>query len=114
MIVVRRWRDLKNRFDRPVVALGKFDGVHRGHQKLLAEVRRHARQRRAPSMALTFDVHPQSLIRPHRVPPLLTTPEEKVVQIALSKVDALFYLKFTASFAQVSAWHFAREGSARA
>lgn len=109
MIVVRRWRDLKNRFDRPVVALGKFDGVHRGHQKLLAEVRRHARQRRAPSMALTFDVHPQSLIRPHRVPPLLTTPEEKVAQIALSKVDALFYLKFTASFAQVSAWHFARD-----
>lgn len=109
MIVIRSWDDLKGRFRRPVVALGKFDGVHRGHQKLLAEVRRLAGKRGAPSMALTFDVHPNSLIRPHRVPPLLTTPEEKVKEIAGSKVDALMYLKFTPSFARLSAWEFARD-----
>jgi riboflavin kinase/FMN adenylyltransferase len=106
--VIRRWQDLKGRFARPVVALGKFDGVHRGHQKLLAEVKRLAAKRKAPSMAVTFDVHPHSLIRPHRVPPMLSTPEEKVEYIAASGMDALLYLKFTPEFASLTAWEFAR------
>ena len=109
VIVIRRWHELRGRFLRPVVALGKFDGVHRGHQKLLGEVRRLSRKRRVPSMALTFDVHPQSLIRPHRVPPLLSTPEEKIRCLAESGIDALFYVKFTPSFARIPAWEFARD-----
>lgn len=109
MIVIRRWRELKGHFLRPVVALGKFDGVHRGHQKLLGEVRRLSRKRRVPSMALTFDVHPYSLVKPHRVPPLLTTPEEKIRSLSESGIDALFYVKFTPSFARISAWEFARD-----
>ena len=73
MIVVRDVRELGASCARPVVALGKFDGFHRGHAKLLAAVLRLARRDGAPSMAVTFDVHPDSLLRPHQVPPLLTT-----------------------------------------
>ena len=109
MKVIRRWEDLKGKFARPVVALGKFDGVHRGHQKLLAEVKRLSEERKAPSMAVTFDVHPHSLTRPHRVPPTLSTPEEKVERIALAGMDALLYIKFTSEFAALSAWEFARD-----
>ncbi len=109
MIVVRRWQDLGGRFPQPVVALGKFDGVHRGHQKLLREVRRLAAAHRAPSMAVTFDVHPHSLLKPHSVPPVLATPEEKVRYLTESGIDALLYLRFTPAFARLSAWEFAKD-----
>jgi len=82
MIVVRDVRELGAGFTSPVVALGKFDGVHRGHAKLLAGVLRLARRDGAPAMAVTFDIHPDSLLRPHQVPPVLTTIEEKTVAIA--------------------------------
>lgn len=108
MIVVRRWQDLGGRFPRPVVALGKFDGVHRGHQKLIGDVVRLARARGVASMVVTFDIHPHSLLRPHKVPPALTTPEEKTELIGRSGADVLLYLSFTPSFARLSAWEFAR------
>ena len=73
LIVARDVRDLGPACARPIVALGKFDGVHRGHARLLAGVRRLATRAGAPAMAVTFDVHPDSLLRPHQVPPVLTT-----------------------------------------
>ncbi|HWR98668.1 MAG TPA: riboflavin biosynthesis protein RibF [Candidatus Methanoperedens sp.] len=109
LIVARALSDLGPACARPVVALGKFDGVHRGHAKLLAAVRRLAARVGAPSMAVTFDVHPDALLRPHQVPPVLTTIEEKTAAIAASGVDCLLYLEFTAAFARLSAWEFARD-----
>jgi len=109
MIVVRDVRDLGPACARPVVALGKFDGVHRGHAKLLAAVVRLARREGAPAMALTFDVHPDSLLRPHQVPPVLTTIEEKTAAIEAAGIDCLLYLEFTPVFARLTAWEFARD-----
>jgi len=109
MIVVRDVRDLGPSCARPVVALGKFDGVHRGHAKLLAAVLRRARREGAPAMALTFDVHPDSLLRPHQVPPVLTTIEEKTAAIEAAGIDCLLYLEFTPAFARLTAWEFARD-----
>jgi len=109
MIVARDVRELGVVCARPVVALGKFDGVHRGHAKLLAAVRRLASRDGAPSMAVTFDVHPDSLLRPHQVPPVLTTMEEKTAAIAAAGIDCLLYLEFTPVFARLSALEFARD-----
>jgi len=109
MIVIRDARELGPACARPVVALGKFDGVHRGHAKLLAAVLRLARREGAPSMAVTFDVHPDALLRPHQVPPVLTTIAEKTAAIEAAGVDCLLYLEFTPAFARLSAWEFARE-----
>jgi riboflavin kinase/FMN adenylyltransferase len=109
VIVVRDVRELAACCVRPVVALGKFDGVHRGHAKLLAAVLRLAQREGAPSMAVTFDVHPDSLLRPHHVPPVLTTIEEKTAAIAAAGVDCLLYLEFTPEFAHLSALEFARD-----
>jgi riboflavin kinase/FMN adenylyltransferase len=109
MIVVRDVSELGAACARPIVALGKFDGVHRGHAKLLAAVLRLAGRERAPAMAVTFDVHPDSLLRPHQVPPVLSTIEEKTAAIAAAGIDCLLYLEFTPAFARLSALEFARD-----
>ena len=109
MIVIRSWRELGNRLPRPVVALGKFDGVHRGHQKLLAEVRQLARKRKAPSMAVTFDEHPYRTLRPTKVQPRLATQDERIEYIESAGIDALLLIRFTKAFAGIPAMTFARD-----
>jgi riboflavin kinase/FMN adenylyltransferase len=109
VIIIRSWRELGSRFPRPVVALGKFDGVHRGHQKLLAEVRQLARKRGAPSMAVTFDAHPNRTLRPSKVPPVLATQEERIEYIESAGIDALLLIRFTKAFAGIPAMTFARD-----
>jgi riboflavin kinase/FMN adenylyltransferase len=60
-----------------VVSIGNFDGVHRGHAALLAELRRQASAFQGPAVALTFDPHPIELLRPSQAPPRLTTTEDR-------------------------------------
>ena len=60
----------------PVLALGNFDGVHRGHRRILERVVRGAQERGGTPMAMTFDPHPPRIVRPDKAPPLLmTTPQ---------------------------------------
>ncbi len=59
------------------VAIGNFDGAHRGHAALIAELRARARAVGGPAVALTFDPHPLQFLRPERALPLLTTPAER-------------------------------------
>jgi riboflavin kinase/FMN adenylyltransferase len=113
VIVVRDVEDLAECCARPVVALGKFDGVHRGHRKLIAAVLRLARRIEAPGLAVTFDVHPDSLLRPHQIPPSLTTVAEKTAYIEETGLECLLYLEFTPAFAHLSAREFAEEYLAR-
>ena len=56
-----------------VATIGEFDGVHRGHQRVVERAREIARSRRLPVVAITFDPHPDEVIRPGSHPPLLTT-----------------------------------------
>src|ERR1700722_11326418 len=60
-----------------VVTIGNFDGVHRGHASLVAEVARQAHARRGPAVALTFDPHPGEVLRPGQSQPLLTTTADR-------------------------------------
>ena len=62
----------------PVVALGNFDGVHRGHQKILERVKRSAAERGGTSVALTFEPHPPKVVRPDKAPALLMTLDQKL------------------------------------
>ena len=88
-------------FDGPgcVVALGTFDGVHLGHAKLIEKTVALARAARLPAVALTFDRHPLSLIRPDAVPPPLTSRGEKARLLAALGLDVLVEEAFTAEFA---------------
>jgi riboflavin kinase/FMN adenylyltransferase len=62
--------------NRSVVTIGAYDGVHLGHQAIIAQVRRGAQQLGAQSVVITFDRHPAEVVRPESAPKLLTDLEQ--------------------------------------
>lgn len=91
------------------LCIGVFDGVHRGHQMLLAATVEHARRLNLPALVLTFDSHPLNLLAPPYAPPLLNTPEEKADLLRHHGVDLCLMLPFDAAFAAVEPGDFLRE-----
>ena len=77
-----------------VVALGTFDGVHRGHRELLETGIRYAREHSVPLRACTFDRHPLEVIRPEAAPQILTTIPEKAGLMARIGVDEMMLIHF--------------------
>ncbi|MFO1092133.1 MAG: riboflavin biosynthesis protein RibF [Planctomycetaceae bacterium] len=71
------------------LSIGNFDGVHRGHQRMLRALVESARQGGVPAVALTFEPHPLNLVAPDRAPARLTTPARKAELIAACGVDCL-------------------------
>ncbi len=83
------------RWSHPVLALGNFDGVHRGHRKILDRVQRVASERGATSVVMTFDPHPPRVVRPDKAPALLMTKEQKLEAIADAGVQGAAIVRFT-------------------
>ena len=79
----------------PVLALGNFDGVHRGHAKIIDLVRRRADERGATAVALTFDPHPSRVVRPDKAPPLLMTGAQKLAALADAGMAGIAVVRFT-------------------
>src|ERR1051325_2938791 len=94
-----KWRD-------PVVALGNFDGLHRGHLKLLERVRREAGERGATPVALIFDPHPPRLLRPDKAPPLLMTLDQKLEAFERAGLQGVVIVRFTRELASWEPEHF--------
>lgn len=80
---------------RGAVSIGNFDGVHRGHAALLAELRRQADALGGPAVALTFDPHPIELLRPELAPPRLTTTEDRSQLLLKLGADCVLVLRAT-------------------
>ncbi len=78
------------------VAIGNFDGVHRGHAALVTEVRRLAEEVHGPAVVLTFDPHPLQLLRPERFLPLLTTPGDRAAFLLACGAQEVILLRTTA------------------
>jgi riboflavin kinase/FMN adenylyltransferase len=93
----------------PAVTVGNFDGVHRGHQALVAEATRAARAQGGAAVALTFDPHPSHVLSPHRAPDALMTIGQKAEVLAPLGIDHLAVLPFTLALAEKSPAEFARE-----
>lgn len=85
------------------VAIGVFDGLHRGHQEVVRAALEHARQHRGTAVVLTFDPHPTSVLSPDRVPALLTTPEQRRWLANEMGVQTLVALPFDQAMATTSA-----------
>ncbi len=89
-----------------VVAIGNFDGVHRGHQALLSRCVSEARALGAQAVALTFAPHPVRFFRPDAEPFLLSTPAQKAALLARCGVDAVVTLPFDEALAALSPQQF--------
>jgi riboflavin kinase/FMN adenylyltransferase len=92
---------------RPAVALGNFDGVHRGHQALVAAVVARARAHGGTPVVLTFDPHPARVLSPDRAPRALMTVEQKAEVLASLGVERVVALPFTLELSQKSPEEFA-------
>jgi riboflavin kinase/FMN adenylyltransferase len=85
----------------PALALGNFDGVHRGHVKIAERVRRVADERGASAVAMTFDPHPSRVIRPDKAPPLLMTTQQKLEALSKAGIQGVAIVRFTS---EMSRW----------
>jgi riboflavin kinase / FMN adenylyltransferase len=91
-----------------VVTIGEFDGVHRGHQRIVARAARIGRERNLPVVVITFDPHPDEVIRPGSHPPFLCSGRRRAELLAGLGADALCVLPFTLEFSRLDPDEFVR------
>jgi riboflavin kinase / FMN adenylyltransferase len=101
MHIVHYPDDPPPRWSQPVLALGNFDGLHRGHMKIVDRVRRRAGERGGTPAAMTFDPHPSRVLRPDKAPPLLMSKAQKLESLARAGMQGMAVVRFTL---EVSAW----------
>jgi riboflavin kinase/FMN adenylyltransferase len=96
---------------RSVVTVGTFDGLHRGHQAIIAALKKEARSRNGSATVVTFDPHPQAVLQRPDKPPvqILTTTEEKISLLQRENVERIFVIPFTLEFSRTSSENFVRE-----
>ena len=107
---MQRWRGFESLppgWGRSVVTIGVFDGVHRGHQQTLQHVMQRAREADMPSVVVTFEPHPLSVIRPPTYPPVLTHLGYKAQLLENLGIDGLCVVPFTRSFSRLEPDEFA-------
>jgi riboflavin kinase/FMN adenylyltransferase len=109
--VYRSIQEIPAGFGPTVAAIGNFDGVHLGHREILSAVVAEARElkkrgRGARSLAITFDPHPEQLLRPAQALRLLTPMDERLRLLAATGVDAALVLNFDEALAALNAREF--------
>ena len=101
---MQRWQglaDVPAGWGRSVVTIGVFDGVHRGHQRIVSRAAELAAGLQLPVAVLTFDPHPDEVIRPGTHPPFLCTARRRGELLAGLGVDAVCVLPFTLEFSRL-------------
>ena len=94
----------------PVVTLGIFDGVHRGHMALLNSLVSRARMASGESVVVTFSPHPRLVLDKHNTNiSFLTTIDEKIVLLEKANVDHLIVIEFTREFSEIPACDFVKD-----
>lgn len=91
------------------VTIGKFDGIHRGHQALIAELRDAGTKHDLKTVLVTFDRHPDALLNPSKLKWPLIGPEQKAALVVAAGVDALVTMTFDEQLAKQSAADFVTE-----
>ena len=88
---------------RTFVVIGNFDGVHKGHQAILAAAKKQADAQRLPLVALTFDPHPREVLTPKNAPLRLTSLKEKTSLLQRYGAEYVYVIPFSEVYAQTAA-----------
>jgi riboflavin kinase/FMN adenylyltransferase len=109
MLVVQDASDNSDLPQGGVVAIGNFDGVHRGQHAILDRVTGRASELRATPMVVTFDPHPLAVLRPDEAPLPITTPQQKETLLAAAGIAVVLVVRFSRDFARTAARQFVRD-----
>ena len=108
---MQRWLsplDIPDSFGPSVVTIGVFDGVHRGHQRIVARAVDSAAELGLPVVVVTFDPHPDEVVRPGSHPPFLCTARRRAELLAGLGVSAVYVIPFTLEFSRLGPDEFVR------
>jgi len=108
---VYRWYGLDEvpaDWGKSVVTIGEFDGVHRGHQSIVARAAAIGAECGLPVVVITFDPHPDEVIRPGSHPPILSSARRRAELLASLGTDAVLVLPFTLAFSRLDPDEFVR------
>jgi riboflavin kinase / FMN adenylyltransferase len=100
---------LEEPFEKAVVTIGNFDGVHKGHQAILHQVIEKAEAIGGTSVAVTFEPHPIRVLKKNGQPPLITLYEQKIELISQTGIDVLICIRFDETFAAITARQFVED-----
>jgi len=109
MLLITNLSKITVPFQKSVVTLGNFDGLHLGHQELIRMVIRRARELNGRSMVVTFRPHPLKILAPEKCPPLISIYEEKIQLFEKLGIDILVKIPFSLHFAEMSPRAFVKD-----
>ena len=108
MNIIYDLNELKRPLRKPVLTIGNFDGVHKGHLVLFDKVKARAKAIGGESAIMTFEPHPIKVMKPGNGPPLITPIKQKLDLLSKAGVDVIFCIPFTREFASISAEDFVK------
>jgi riboflavin kinase/FMN adenylyltransferase len=109
MRVVRHLRAAERPFRSPVIALGNFDGCHRGHAAIVAQARARAMEVSGEAVVYTFWPHPVAVLHPQRAPAMILSLAERLARLRDLGVDGVVLRRFTRSFAALEPERFVED-----
>jgi riboflavin kinase/FMN adenylyltransferase len=109
MNVIYDLKELKRPLINPVLTIGNFDGVHKGHLSLFDRVKQLSDRIHGQSVVMTFDPHPIRVMKPGNGPPLITPTKQKLQLISDAGIDVILCIPFTREFASIPAEAFVRD-----
>ncbi|HEY9236532.1 MAG TPA: bifunctional riboflavin kinase/FAD synthetase [Phenylobacterium sp.] len=102
MRIVHGWKRLEEADKHAAVALGNFDGVHRGHQRVIAEAARAAMEQKAPLGVISFEPHPRQIFQPGAPAFRIMKPDQRARALAALGVDVFYVLAFDQEMANLT------------
>ena len=108
MRIIHAAQELKPAGRKVCLAIGFFDGVHLGHQQVIRQTLADARQHEAIALVMTFDCHPNTIVAPSRVPPLIYSLPQKLRAIESLGADTLLLVHFDQVFSEQTGEAFVR------